>query len=100
MNCLIPASCKAGIYFTPSFEASQVVPQKKLTQHKARMGKPMEFTFDEKAFFILVFNYKFGFLKTYPNTISILSLKIVLPKVLFSRLNSGKFNFNSSAFCV
>jgi len=54
MNCLIPASCKAGIYFTPSFEAIQVVPQKKLTQHKARMGKPIALILDEKAFFILV----------------------------------------------
>jgi len=55
MNCLIPASCKAGIYFTPSFDASQVVPQKKLTQHKAKMGNPMALILDEKAFFIIVF---------------------------------------------
>jgi len=56
MNCLIPASCKPGICFTPSFEASQVVPQKKLTQHNARIGKPMVLILDEKAFFILVLN--------------------------------------------
>jgi len=55
MSCLIPASCKAGICFTPSFEASQVVPQKKLTQHKAKMGNPMALILDEKAFFIIVF---------------------------------------------
>lgn len=35
------ANCKAGICFTPSLEASQVVPQKKLTQIKASMGNPM-----------------------------------------------------------
>ena len=56
MNCLMPASCKAGICFTPSFEASHVVPQKKLTQHKAKMGKPMALILDAKAFFILVLN--------------------------------------------
>ena len=55
MSCLIPANCKAGICFTPSFEASQVVPQKKLTQHKAIIGKPMVFILEERAFFILVF---------------------------------------------
>ena len=55
MNCLIPASCKAGMCFTPSFEASQVVPQKKLTQHNARTGNPMILILDETAFFILVF---------------------------------------------
>ena len=54
INCLIPASCSAGICFTPSFDASQVVPQKKLTQHKAKMGSPMALILDEKAFFILV----------------------------------------------
>jgi hypothetical protein len=48
------ASCKAGMCFTPSFEAIQVVPQKKLTQHKANMGNPMELTLDETAFLILV----------------------------------------------
>src|SRR6187402_3004039 len=54
-NCLIPASCNAGICLTPSLEASQVVPQKKLTQHKAKIGNPMEFILDLKAFFISVF---------------------------------------------
>jgi hypothetical protein len=54
MSCLIPASCNAGICFTPSFDANQVVPQKKLTQHKAKMGNPMALILDEKAFFILV----------------------------------------------
>jgi hypothetical protein len=38
MNCLIPANCSAGIYFTPCFEASQVVPQKKQTMARANMA--------------------------------------------------------------
>jgi hypothetical protein len=36
------ASCKAGMYFTPSFEAIQVVPQKKLTQQSAKIGNSIE----------------------------------------------------------
>jgi hypothetical protein len=36
--------------FTPSFEAIQVVPQKKLTQHKAMMGNPIALILVEKAF--------------------------------------------------
>jgi hypothetical protein len=40
--------------FTPSLEAIQVVPQKKLTQHRAKMGKPMVFILAEKAFLIRV----------------------------------------------
>jgi len=40
--------------FTPSFEAIQVVPQKKLTQHKAKMGNPIVFILDENALRILV----------------------------------------------
>ena len=55
MSCLIPANCKAGICFTPSFEASQVVPQKKQTKHKAIIGKPIALTLDETAFCILSF---------------------------------------------
>ncbi len=47
-------SCKAGMCFTPSFEAIQVVPQKKLTQHKAKIGNPMAVALDETAFLILV----------------------------------------------
>ena len=47
-------SCNAGMCFTPSFEAIQVVPQKKLTQHKAKIGNPMALTLDETAFLILV----------------------------------------------
>lgn len=35
MNCLIAASCNAGIYFTPSRDAIQVVPQKKDTSPSA-----------------------------------------------------------------
>lgn len=55
MNCLMAASCIAGICFTPSLEAIHVVPQKKLTQHKANMGNPIVLILDEKAFLSLVF---------------------------------------------
>jgi len=41
---------------TPSLEANQVVPQKKLTQHKAKMGNPIALTFDLKAVCIFVLN--------------------------------------------
>ena len=34
-NCLIPAICNAGICFTPSFDAIQVVPQKNETSPRA-----------------------------------------------------------------
>ena len=34
----MPAICKAGICLTPSFDASQVVPQKKQTRAKANMA--------------------------------------------------------------
>ena len=54
MNWRIATNCKAGICFTPSLEAIQVVPQKKLTQHNAKMGKPIAFILAEKAFFIRV----------------------------------------------
>ncbi len=54
MNCRMAASCKAGMCFTPSFDAIQVVPQKKLTQHNAKIGKPIAFILAEKAFFIRV----------------------------------------------
>ena len=49
------ASCKAGMCLTPSFEAIQVVPQKKLTKHNAKIGKPIILIRDETAFLILVF---------------------------------------------
>lgn len=55
MNCLMAANCKAGMCFTPSFEAIQVVPQKKLTQHKAKMGNLIVFILDENALRIRVF---------------------------------------------
>jgi hypothetical protein len=35
---------------TPSFEAIQVVPQKKQTKHKAIMGNPTAFILDKTAF--------------------------------------------------
>jgi hypothetical protein len=38
-------SCKAGICFTPSFEAIQVLPQKKQHQQSANIGKPIAFFF-------------------------------------------------------
>ena len=56
INCLIPASCNAGMCLTPSLVANQVVPQKKLTQHKAKMGNPIALILDLKAVFIFVFN--------------------------------------------
>ena len=55
MNCRMAASCKAGMCFTPSLEAIQVVPQKKQTKHKAIIGKPIALTLDETAFCILSF---------------------------------------------
>ena len=54
MNCLMAASCNAGMCLTPSLEAIQVVPQKKLIQHKAKIGSPIALIFDETAFLILV----------------------------------------------
>ena len=64
MNCLMAANCRAGMCLTPSLEASQVVPQKKLTQHKASTGKPIALTLDEKAFFILVLTLQICFCKS------------------------------------
>ena len=64
MNCLIAANCKAGICFTPSFEAIQVVPQKKLTQHNAKIGSPIVLTLDRKAFLILVLTLQICFCKS------------------------------------
>jgi hypothetical protein len=40
---------------TPSFEAIQVVPQKKHTKDRANMGNPTEFILVEKAVRILDF---------------------------------------------
>jgi len=40
---------------TPSFEAIQVVPQKKHTKDKANMGNPTEFILVENAVLIVVF---------------------------------------------
>ena len=56
-------SCIAGMCLTPSFEAIQVVPQKKLTQHKANIGNPIASTFDATAFLILAFNYNWFWVK-------------------------------------
>jgi len=50
-------NCKAGIYLTPSFEASQVVPQKKLTQHNANIGNPMASILPETAFCIFALTF-------------------------------------------
>jgi hypothetical protein len=49
-------SCIGGMCLTPSFEAIQVVPQKKLTQQSARMGNPIDSILDEITFFIFVLN--------------------------------------------
>lgn len=59
INCLIVTSCKAGMSLTPSFDASQVVPQKKLTQHKAKIGNPMVSILFEKAFWIFAFTLNY-----------------------------------------
>ena len=57
-------SCKAGMCFTPSLEAIQVVPQKKLTQHKAKIGSPIVSILDETAFLILVLTLQIWFRKS------------------------------------
>ena len=64
MNCLIATSCKAGMCLTPSFEAIQVVPQKKLTKHNANIGNPTIFIFVEMAFLILAFTLQIWFCKS------------------------------------
>ena len=90
INCLMPASCKAGMCFTPSFEAIQVVPQKKLIQHKAKMGNPMVLIRDKKAFFILVFT----------GLISIFGLKKIFSKVSISELNFDAIEAKYGTFSV
>lgn len=49
---------------TPSLEAIQVVPQKKLTKHNANIGSPIVLTLDETAFLILVFTLQIWFRKS------------------------------------
>jgi hypothetical protein len=51
-------SCIGGMCLTPSLEAIHVVPQKKLTQHKASIGKPIASILEEIAFFIFVLKLK------------------------------------------
>ena len=48
---------------TPSLDASQVVPQKKLTQHKAKIGNPIKLAFALIAVFIFDVNLQIGFNK-------------------------------------
>jgi hypothetical protein len=62
-NCRMATSCIAGMCLTPSFEASQVVPQKKLTQHKASMGIPIASILEKNACLILAFNYNWLWIK-------------------------------------
>ena len=54
MNWRIATNCKAGICFTPSLEAIQVVPQMILTQKSAKNGNPIVLIWFKKAFFIRV----------------------------------------------
>ena len=49
-NCLMAQSCMAGICFTPSLDASQVVPQKKHTHANASNAFCFE-VLDESIFF-------------------------------------------------
>lgn len=44
-------------------DASQVVPQKKLTQHKAKIGNPIKLAFALIAVFIFDVNLQIGFNK-------------------------------------
>ena len=54
MNWRIATNCNAGICFTPSLEAIQVVPQMILTQKSAKNGNPIVLIWFKKAFFIRV----------------------------------------------
>jgi hypothetical protein len=75
---------------TPSFEAIQVVPQKKHTQHKAKMGKPMALILEEKAFFIFVFT----------GLILIFELKKISSKVGISESNFDTMEAKYRTFSV
>jgi hypothetical protein len=49
MNCLIAASCRAGMCLRPPLKQSGSS-QKKLIQHKAKIGSPIALILDEMAF--------------------------------------------------
>jgi hypothetical protein len=93
------ASCNAGMYFTPSFEAIQVVPQKKLIQQSAKIGNPTELILDWIPLFIFCINYKLPFMNWYFKTFSNLSDKIVFPTDGFEVAKIGSSNLYSFAFC-
>lgn len=84
MNCLIPASCRAGMYFTPSFDASQVVPQKKQTKDKAKIA------FALRPFFRIVRGF---------NTDNCFNESPVCDKVLFMSKIIMKIVVTLSRFC-
>ena len=67
-----------------------MVPQKKLIQHKAKMGNPMVLIRDKKAFFILVFTV----------LISIFGLKKIFSKVSISELNFDAIEAKYGTFSV
>ena len=97
-NWRIAASCNAGMYFTPSFEAIQVVPQKKLTQHSAKIGNPTEEIFDLTLDFNFCINYKLPFMNWYFKTLSNLSEAMVFPMDGFEWVKIGCSKLYSLAF--
>ena len=97
-NWRIAASCNAGMYFTPSFDAIQVVPQKKLTQQSAKIGNPIEVIFEWILDFNFCINYKLPFLNWYFKTISNLSDKMVFPIDGFECVKIGGSKLYSFAF--
>ena len=97
-NWRIAASCNAGMYFTPSFEAIQVVPQKKLTQHSAKIGNPTEEIFDLTLDFNFCINYKLPFMNWYFKTDSNLLEAMVFPMDGFEWAKIGRSKLFSLAF--
>ena len=88
------------MYFTPSFEAIQVVPQKKLIQHSAKIGNPTEVIFECILDFNFCINYKLSFMKWYFKTFSNRSETMVFPIEGFEWLKIGGSKLNSFAFLV
>ena len=86
------------MYFTPSLEAIQVVPQKKLTQQRAKIGNPTEVIFDLIIDFNFCINYKLPFMNWYFKTLSNLSDKMVFPMDGFEWVKIGRSKLYSFAF--
>ena len=86
------------MYFTPSFEAIQVVPQKKLTQQSAKIGNPIEEIFDLTLDFNFCINYKLPFTNWYFKTLYNLSENMVFPIDGFECLKIGGSKLYSFAF--